>query len=397
MLSNQGENMPKSPNRCLWRWLCFMLLATAGMQQVLAQETAPHAGVTMSHHGYGIGGFSLFEPRDPTPAKAPLVVFLPGWTVTNPDNYGAWLDRLVKTGHVVAMVFYMDSSSTPTPTYTANMMLGMQNALAELSRPGHVQPDLSRFSIIGHSSGGLEAVNYAIEAADYGLPPAGLLFGLNPGTSQVTQQWRWLPCLTYRYGSLPILPQTVLNTEPNWGQDTEAQRWSSCMMLRDVTRIPPTTHLVMVGGDRDVFARNEDALRILEGAAQVPAQQRAFYCMTTEPRSAQDQLALANHYFPSALDIAYDNGSPQGITLFGDNPRLVERATERQRRRMEVRQQQVVNVLDRELWDLFDQAEQVAFGGASWTLPITPLDQLAQTVGFARRTPYCIKPAPSAP
>lgn len=380
-----------------WRWVGIVGMVVAGLQyaQAQAQEVLPHAAVAMSHHGYGIGGFSLFEPQAPTPAKAPFVVFLPGWTVTNPDNYGAWLDRLVKTGHVVAMVFYMDNSSTPTPTYTANVMLGLHNALAELAKPGHVQPDLSRFAIIGHSSGALEAVNYAIEAADYGLPAAGLLFGINPGTSQVTQQWRWLPCLTYRYGSPPILPDTVMNTEPNWGQEAPDQRWTSCMMLRDVTRIPPDSHLVMVGADRDGFARNEDALRILEGAAQVPPQQRIFYCMTTEPRPTGGQLALANHYIASALDIAYDNGSPQGITLFGDNPRLVARATERQRRRMEARQQQVVNALDDELWGLFDQAEQVAFDEARWTLPVTHTDQLAQTVGFARRTPYCIKPPPA--
>lgn len=382
-----------------WRWIGVMGMLVAGLLYAHTQAKAqdqdplPHAAVAMSHHGYGIGGFSLFEPQAPTPAQAPLVMFLPGWTVSNPDNYGGWLDRLVKTGHVVAMVFYMDNSSTPTPTFTANVMLGLHNALAELAKPGHVQPDLSRFAIIGHSSGALEAVNYAIEAADYGLPAAGLLFGITPGTSQVTQQWRWLPCLTYRYGSLPILPGTVMNTEPNWGQETPAQRWNSCMMLRDVTRLPLGSHLVMVGGDRDGFARNEDALRILEGATQLPAPQRVFYCMTTELPSTDGQLALANHYFASALDIAYDNGAPQGITLFGDNPRLVARATERQRRRMEARQQQVINALDYELWDLFAQAEQVVFDGASWTLPVTFPDQLAQTVGFARRVPYCIKPA----
>jgi hypothetical protein len=60
---------------------------------------------------------------------------------------------------------------------------------------------------------------------------------------------------------------------------------------------------------------------------------------------------------------------------------------------MEARQQQVVNVLDHELWDLFDQTEQVAFGGASWTLPVTPLDQLAQTVDVNDRAPYCVKPS----
>lgn len=369
-------------------WIFVIGIFAIAPPSVQSQEN----NVIMSHHGYGIGGFSLFEPDIPTPSIAPFVMFLPGWSVTNPDNYGALLDHLVKTGHVVAMVFYMNDSNTPTPTFTDNVMKGLRNALDELANPGHVQPDMSHFSIIGHSAGALEAVNYAIVASDYDMPNAGLLFGITPGTSQVARKWNWLPCQMYRYGGIPIFPDDILNTDPNWNQEAPFQRMNSCMMLRNVTRIPSLTYMVMVGGDRDGFARNDDALSILEGATQVPVERRIFYCMNTKIQLNDKNrldIELANHYFASSLDMDYNNNSPQGITLFGVNSRRVARVTERQNRRMEMHQQQVVNTLDNELWSLFDQAEQVAFDGNSWTLPVTHVDQLSGTIG---RLPLCSKP-----
>src|SRR4051812_41913984 len=58
----------------------------------------PHRAVRRQQVGSGARSYWLFEPADPTPARAPVVVFHHGWLATNPGVYGAWIEHLVRQG-----------------------------------------------------------------------------------------------------------------------------------------------------------------------------------------------------------------------------------------------------------------------------------------------------------
>jgi hypothetical protein len=61
----------------------------------------PHAQVTKTTLGSGAEEVTIFEPSDPTPARAPVVVFSHGWGGMNPDYYGAWITHIVRRGYTV--------------------------------------------------------------------------------------------------------------------------------------------------------------------------------------------------------------------------------------------------------------------------------------------------------
>jgi len=54
------------------------------------------------------GKFWIFEPADPKPETAPLVVFNHGYGATEPRTYGAWIDHLVKRGKIVVYPAYQE-------------------------------------------------------------------------------------------------------------------------------------------------------------------------------------------------------------------------------------------------------------------------------------------------
>ena len=72
-----------------------------------------HASVRESKYGSGGTEYHLFEPADPVPERAPVIVFLHGWTAMDPWLYGAWIQHLARRGNVVIHCRYQDSVLTP--------------------------------------------------------------------------------------------------------------------------------------------------------------------------------------------------------------------------------------------------------------------------------------------
>src|SRR5712671_3416242 len=65
-----------------------------------------HQVVTKAHFGEGSHEYGLYEPDQPRPASAPLIVFFHGWGATNPAIYGAWIEHLVRRGNIVVFPRY---------------------------------------------------------------------------------------------------------------------------------------------------------------------------------------------------------------------------------------------------------------------------------------------------
>ena len=47
------------------------------------------------------GRIGCSSRTNPSPKRAPVVVFFHGWFAVNPGFYGAWIDHLVRNGRIV--------------------------------------------------------------------------------------------------------------------------------------------------------------------------------------------------------------------------------------------------------------------------------------------------------
>jgi pimeloyl-ACP methyl ester carboxylesterase len=144
----------------------------------------PHRSVRRFSLGDGPRSYWLFEPADPKPERASVVVFLHGWFAVNPAFYGAWIDHLVRRGNVVIFPRYQSDVGTLPRDFLPNAIAAIRDALGVLEGGlKHVRPDIDRFALIGHSAGGNLAAQIAAVAADphSGVPRPRAVICLMPG------------------------------------------------------------------------------------------------------------------------------------------------------------------------------------------------------------------------
>jgi acetyl esterase/lipase len=128
-------------------------------------------------------GYWLFEPSNPKPDSANLVLFNHGYGVFNPGPYGQWIEHLVRKGNIVIFPKYQLSDASLPSTYTPNAIIGLQDALSELqTNPNRVKPRMQNYAIIGHSYGGVITSNMVTEYASYGIPKPKCFMLCQPGT-----------------------------------------------------------------------------------------------------------------------------------------------------------------------------------------------------------------------
>ena len=111
-----------------------------------------HAGVIVQRYGVGVLQYWIFEPTDPKPATAPLIVFNHGYGAMFPFWYQTWINHIVKRGNIVVYPRYQQ---TWLPLgvfhFYSNAITAVKNALNELEQGDHVKPELDHFAIVGHS------------------------------------------------------------------------------------------------------------------------------------------------------------------------------------------------------------------------------------------------------
>lgn len=174
------------------RWPAIALLAAVAAPATRDAAAAPpvfdaypHKAVHRKQYGWGARSYWLFEPADPAPATAPVVVFNHGWLAVNPGAYGAWINHLVRSGGIVIYPRYQTDAYTKPADFLPNAVAAVADALDVLqTAPGHVRPDLDRFALIGHSAGGNLAAQMAAVASDIGLPRARAVLAMMPGEVQ---------------------------------------------------------------------------------------------------------------------------------------------------------------------------------------------------------------------
>ncbi len=218
----------------------------------------PHAGLTASVHGEGTAQYWLFEPTDPTPETAPLVVLLHGWSFMDPAAYDAWIEHLARRGNLIVYPRYQADLLTPSEQFLANTIGAVLDAIEQLDGEDHIAADLGRFAVVGHSVGGLLAANLAAIAEDASLPVPKAVMCIEPGGAERRSGWHDL--------------------------------------IEDMSRIPPGTLLLTVVGDDDRLVGEAGAKLIYDGATQVPPDDKDFVTLASD-RHGWPPL-IANHLAP---------------------------------------------------------------------------------------------------
>ena len=234
---------------------------------------ADYAHASMRQTTVGGGGDKawIFEPADPAPEQAPVIVLLHGWGNWGPVVYKQWITHLVRRGNIVIHPKYQTNHLTLPIHMTANAVKGVRAALAELKKDGHVHFDGEHFAVAGHSLGGVIAANLAATAEETGLPqPLAVMCALpgDPKLARFSQQ----------------LNRTI-NVE-------------LASIMVDYAAIPQGTLLLVIVGDRDKVVGDATAKVLWQRVQHLPAADRDYVAFQSDDHGRPKLKAI--HVTPAA-------------------------------------------------------------------------------------------------
>jgi len=266
--------MIKSKNKLAFLLLAtFLLAAAAPGQAAVLPPPQPKQGpggadygygrVIKTAHGQGEQAYYIFEPDEPKPQSAPLIVFLHGWGGTNPDYYSSWIEHLVKKGKIVIFPVYQSwGGLLSSSKYTLNCLQAIRAAIELLqSSKEHVKPNLEQLAIVGHSVGGILALNISAKAQTLGLP----------------------------------VPKAIMSVQP---------KRALMLPVEDLSTIPTSTLLLVVAGDQDSLSADE-SVSIFQRLSHIPAENKDFVTLVSDDYGAPP--LIADHFAPT--------GNPSGSRL----------------------------------------------------------------------------------
>lgn len=151
-----------------------------------AQPTSGPGGSSYAHASWRVievGEWEtkcyIYEPQEPRPASAPVLLFLHGWFHSRPEYYEGWLRHLCRRGWIIIFPQYQGSGEKPD-YYTTNAALGIRKAMRYLNDAGGIVPDRDRCATIGHECGAVVGANLAAAAKYFKIPSPKALMSLMP-------------------------------------------------------------------------------------------------------------------------------------------------------------------------------------------------------------------------
>lgn len=224
-----------------------------------------HQSVNFYDFAEKADGYWLFEPTDPRPDSANVVVFLHGYGAYNPFAYGKWVKHLVAQGNIVIYPRYQKNLVFPRPKhFPANAAKGIRDALKALQTGDHVRPRTDRVTYIGHSYGGVTAANLGVNWQRFGIPK----------------------------------PAAMLLAEPGTGPFKGAR-------LDSYTGLPDDLNLLVIVGEDDFVVGGEFGAVVFQSAKQV--RQRNFIVQRRDT-SSEHRWVMATHSEPYSYDLDFDTG-----------------------------------------------------------------------------------------
>jgi hypothetical protein len=219
-----------------------------------------HARVRESRYGKGGTQYWLFEPQEPAATKAPLLLFLHGYSAMAPSAYRGWIEHLVRRGNVVIYPRYQETLLTPPAEFHQNTLAAVRAALVKLTEKGRTSPDLTRMAVAGHSAGAIGAIHYAATARAEGLPEPKAAVLIQPGQG------------------------------PKWGVQL--------LPLDFTAKLPEGLRLVVAVGDADSIVGDVSARRVWRRTEEV--RERAF--VTVQSDAHGEPELRAGHLSPLSAD-----------------------------------------------------------------------------------------------
>ncbi|MBI3038450.1 hypothetical protein HYY75_05280 [bacterium] len=215
-------------------------------RSTLASEESKyfHGGVTKTIIGAYEEQFFLFEPNQPVPSKAPLIIFLHGWFSPNPEFYLGWVEHLCRSGWIVFFPCYQGGGELPQ-RFSGNAIRSLKEALGILRNGFHVWPDIDRVAIIGHESGGVVGANMAAAP---------------------------------RYFKIPI-PSVLMLVEPSRGMGGEND---TGIDFFDLSGIRANTLMLVIVGEHDFKTGQKTAKEIFYQADQIESRNKNFITLLTD-------------------------------------------------------------------------------------------------------------------
>ncbi|MFT4037878.1 MAG: alpha/beta hydrolase fold domain-containing protein [Thermomicrobiales bacterium] len=232
---------------------------------VLAQHFGPQPDGSAESIGYWL--FEPTRPRDGTNTEPlPLVLFLHGFDLVDPEAYHVWIEHLVRRGAIVIYPdFQPEGLPFNPPTLTAlfasapaAIEAAVRDALTQLAEPGHAQADLGKLAVVGHSLGATLGADFAGRAAP-GLPQPAALFLVMPGCPPTCD-------------------------------------------LQNLAQVPATTRMLMLIGDADDVAGMPPATRIWAALSQIPADNKDVILLQSDSHGAPP--LPADHFVPLTTPMA---------------------------------------------------------------------------------------------
>ncbi|MBL7776255.1 MAG: alpha/beta hydrolase fold domain-containing protein [Saprospiraceae bacterium] len=209
-------------------------------------------------------GYWLFEPADPKPDSAEVVVFMHGYGAYNPMSYGKWIKHLVAKGNIVIYPRYQKNLLSPRPNaFPANAAKGIRDALALLQTSNHVRPRTSQVAYFGHSYGGVITANLGVNWKQYQIPE----------------------------------PTAMLLCEPGSGPFKGAR-------LSDYSGLAPELNLLVIVGEDDFVVGHEFGQLVFETAVNTPCRNLIVQRHDTDGH----RWILATHSEPYSYDLDFDTG-----------------------------------------------------------------------------------------
>lgn len=240
-----------------------------------------HSAVEVKVYGQGEHQYWIFQPKDPQPVSAPVIVFLHGWGATNPTFYQAWINHLVLKGNIVIYPRYQEDITTPSDNFTPNTIMVVKDALNQLETENYTEPQLDKFAIVGHSAGGLIGVNLASLAESEGIPVPKAVFAVEPGKSRSSQD---------KVG--PV--------------------------LENLTNISPSTLLLTLSGENDDWVGDQDARRIIQETTTISPENKNYLLLRSDQHGKPP--LWADHFAPLApLIMISGNNLSANISFWVDS------------------------------------------------------------------------------
>ena len=230
-----------------------------------------HAAVKVLAYGEGAQRVYVFLPEQPPlndKTKVPVVFFHHGWQGMNPKNFGAMIDHLARSGHVVVYPVYQESSATSPQVVTTNAVAANLSALKLFAENG-LEIDTNRVLYVGYSMGAAISLNIAIQPDHWGLPAPKALVLIAPGDAHHVAT----------------------------GMEAKS-------IIGDVQKLPPSLPMVLITGAADTTIGVPTARKIMSQLCGVNSDQRVLMLLPSDQYG--EATVRSAHGSPGAPDSRYD-------------------------------------------------------------------------------------------